>query len=326
MYKRQNQLASAVIRLTALRASMTVILALLSGIFNITLSQTTIGTSEAKLEFYEYYRHVVEQEWVKLFTVKNYDMEAGQWGKGGVSGRVYFIDYQGSGGSYADFAFPQKLNADQKPTININGNSGISYRWYILRNGVGTSLESYDVYLRTPPAHLGLSFLIRAADYTPYFLKADPPSQNFSWSSSLNPESFIFNKSNGNIGMGTLNPQEKLSVNGKIRAKEVKVEVSDWPDFVFSSGYELPTLAETERFIRFNGHLPGIPKAVVIEKEGLSLGEMNKLLLKKIEELTLYLIEKDGKISALESDKESQHERIEKIEQILGIRQETNKK
>ncbi|QRY57131.1 hypothetical protein [Sphingobacterium siyangense] len=101
---------------------------------------------------------------------------------------------------------------------------------------------------------------------------------------------------NGDIGIGTINPQEKLSVNGKIRAHEIKVETSNWPDYVFKTDYKLPTLPETERFIKENGHLPEVPKASEVEADGVSLGEMNKILLKKIEELTLQVIELNKKV------------------------------
>jgi hypothetical protein len=56
----------------------------------------------------------------------------------------------------------------------------------------------------------------------------------------------MFMKGNGNVGLGTLTPNEKLSVNGNIRAKEVNVENTNWPDFVFKEGYQLPTLEETK--------------------------------------------------------------------------------
>ncbi|WP_317228604.1 hypothetical protein [Pedobacter montanisoli] len=98
------------------------------------------------------------------------------------------------------------------------------------------------------------------------------------------------------VGIGTDIPQEKLSVNGKIRAKEIKVETANWPDYVFSNDYKLPDLKETETFIKTNKHLPGVPSAAMAEKEGIELGEMNKILLKKIEELTLHLIEKDKQL------------------------------
>ncbi len=104
----------------------------------------------------------------------------------------------------------------------------------------------------------------------------------------------------GNLGIGTTMPQEKLSVNGKIRAKEIKVETANWPDYVFKENYRLPDLKETAEFIKANKHLPGVPSAAEAEKEGIELGEMNKILLKKIEELTLHLIEKDKKMNDME--------------------------
>ena len=108
---------------------------------------------------------------------------------------------------------------------------------------------------------------------------------------------------NNNVGIGTETPQEKLSVNGKIRAREIKVETANWPDYVFSKEYKLPDLKETETFIKNNGHLPGVPSATVAEKEGIELGEMNKVLLKKIEELTLHLIELKKEVSELKKIK-----------------------
>jgi hypothetical protein len=98
---------------------------------------------------------------------------------------------------------------------------------------------------------------------------------------------------NGNLGIGIETPVEKLSVNGNIRAREIKVETSNWPDYVFKPSYNLLPLRVTEQFILTNGHLPDVPKAEEVESNGVSLGEMNKILLKKIEELTLHVIELD---------------------------------
>ncbi|NQX37416.1 hypothetical protein SAMN05421820_103602 [Pedobacter steynii] len=95
---------------------------------------------------------------------------------------------------------------------------------------------------------------------------------------------------NGNVGIGTDKPNSKLAVNGNIRAHEIKVETANWPDYVFAKSYLLPSLDETESYIKEKGHLPGIPSAVEVAKEGIDLGEMNGKLLKKIEELTLHLI------------------------------------
>jgi len=105
---------------------------------------------------------------------------------------------------------------------------------------------------------------------------------------------------NGNVGIGTNMPTEKLSVKGNIRAQEIKVESANWPDYVFAKDYGLPSLGEVETSIRKNGHLPGIPSALQVSKEGISLGEMNGKLLQKIEELTLYLIEQNKQLSQLQ--------------------------
>lgn len=106
----------------------------------------------------------------------------------------------------------------------------------------------------------------------------------------------------GFVGIGTDAPKEMLSVNGNIRAHQIKVEstASTWPDYVFKDEYQVPTLLETEKFIKENGHLPEVPKASEIEQNGVDLGELNKILLKKMEEMTLYMIDKDKRIQALE--------------------------
>ena len=98
-------------------------------------------------------------------------------------------------------------------------------------------------------------------------------------------------KSNGNVGIGTTIPTEKLSVNGTIRSKEVKVEAAPWPDYVFATDYALPTLSETETYIQKNHRLPNMPSAEEVAENGIALGEMNRLLVEKVEELTLYVIE-----------------------------------
>lgn len=101
----------------------------------------------------------------------------------------------------------------------------------------------------------------------------------------------------GNLGIGTIAPDEKLTVKGKIHTQEVRVDMSGplVPDYVFAEDYKLKSLKEVEDFIKENRHLPEIPSAQEIEKNGLMLAEMNMNLLKKVEELTLYMIEQQKK-------------------------------
>lgn len=102
----------------------------------------------------------------------------------------------------------------------------------------------------------------------------------------------------GNVGIGTASPDERLTVKGKIHTQEVKVDMAGplVPDYVFSNDYVLKSLPEIECYIKENNHLPEIPSAKEIEKNGFLIAEMNMSLLKKVEELTLYAIEQEKKI------------------------------
>ncbi|WP_454880749.1 hypothetical protein [Sphingobacterium detergens] len=113
------------------------------------------------------------------------------------------------------------------------------------------------------------------------------------------------------LGIGTNDPKEALSVNGKILAQEVKIKTDiSVPDYVFDPSYKLPTLSSIEEYVKKHRHLPEIPSASDIEKDGVNLTEMSFSLLKKVEELTLHLIEKEKKI-------ESQEERLESLEKQI---------
>jgi len=120
----------------------------------------------------------------------------------------------------------------------------------------------------------------------------------------------------GNMGIGTVAPRNKLDVNGTIRSKEVRVEPSPWPDFVFEEDYKFPTLPEVEAFIKKNKHLPGIPSANEVAQEGVALGEMSADLLQKIEELTLYTIAQDKEIQKLNKENELLKSLLERIAEL----------
>jgi hypothetical protein len=121
----------------------------------------------------------------------------------------------------------------------------------------------------------------------------------------------------GNVGIGLDNPASvdaKLAVKGKIHAQEVVVDLQGAvmpPDYVFERTYNLTPLSEVESYIQAHKHLPEIPAGSELERDGVKLREMNMLLLKKVEELTLYLIEQqkviavqDARLKALEEKSE----------------------
>ncbi|WP_282159858.1 tail fiber protein [Ulvibacterium marinum] len=125
----------------------------------------------------------------------------------------------------------------------------------------------------------------------------------------------------GKVGIGTISPDDKLTVKGRIHAEEVKVDLSvPGPDYVFNEGYDLKSLEEVQEHIRENGHLPNIPSAAEMEQNGVELGIMNMKLLEKIEELTLYTIAQEKRIKHLEKENEtlkSITERVAKIEALV---------
>lgn len=105
---------------------------------------------------------------------------------------------------------------------------------------------------------------------------------------------------NGNVGIGVNFPQARLAVNGGIVATKIKVNQNlTWPDYVFEPAYKLPSLYELEQFIKQHKHLPEVPSAATVAQDGIDLGDNQALLLKKIEELTLYVIELKKEIDAL---------------------------
>jgi len=111
------------------------------------------------------------------------------------------------------------------------------------------------------------------------------------------------NAISGNVGIGTLDTKGyKLAVAGGIIAEKVTVKLqSNWPDFVFEKDYRLPSLSEVEKEITENKHLSGVPSAGDISKDGIDVGEMNRILLQKVEELTLYIIDLQKQIDQVKA-------------------------
>lgn len=122
--------------------------------------------------------------------------------------------------------------------------------------------------------------------------------------STMSEQNLKLNPFGGNVGIGTGTTAltYKLEVNGTARTKEVIVETG-WADYVFEEDYKLKSIDELEVFVKENKHLPNIPKASEIETNGLKVGETNKAMMEKIEELALYIIQLKKEIDVLKSKK-----------------------
>ncbi|GAB1857212.1 hypothetical protein MHTCC0001_20480 [Flavobacteriaceae bacterium MHTCC 0001] len=150
----------------------------------------------------------------------------------------------------------------------------------------------------------------------------DNQKKTFHLTKGDNPTNGITIDNIGLVGIGTTNPSEKLTINGKMLCEEVKV-VADItaPDYVFQKyytgtsqlkdEYTMPTLEEVEAYTKANHHLPEVPNAQTMQEDGVELKEMSLLLLQKVEELTLYTIEQEKRIK-------KQDIRIKTLEALLA--------
>ncbi len=158
-------------------------------------------------------------------------------------------------------------------------------------------------------------------------------SQQIVTDATIRDNTRLFIHRNGNVGVGMQNPETKLDVKGRFRvgvdnqnikaisvvdsgnqdvfrvmgngnifATRIKVQVTPFPDYVFSRTYNLMPLPALERYIQTNKHLPNMPTAETVEREGADLGEINRVLVEKVEELTLHLIAMDKRMKKLEEE------------------------
>ena len=159
------------------------------------------------------------------------------------------------------------------------------YRIFAQRDGsTGQDVGNLDLILRKT----------NNGDYITY-LHVDDDTNDVILNSAANGSQAFGNVivKNANLLVGKTsqaNSNYRLDIDGTVRANEIVVNTTG-ADFVFEPDYTLPDLSEVHRHIRENGHLPGVPSAAAMQQEGMAVGELNTILLQKIEELTLYLIE-----------------------------------
>ena len=183
-------------------------------------------------------------------------------------------------------------------SVNLNGNIGI---------GITNPSEKLHIYKINSGVSFETKFTGNAIEFnrsnnsTSFIDKKDNGSLSFRMGSNYLTRMSILN--NGNIGIGTSNPDMKLTVKGSIHAEEVKIDLSvPAPDYVFKEDYQLRSIEEIESFVKEHNHLPEIPSAKEFEQNGILQGEMDMNLLKKIEELTLYTIQQHKEIESLKKE------------------------
>ncbi|QEL00407.1 hypothetical protein FKG96_06150 [Olivibacter sp. LS-1] len=202
-----------------------------------------------------------------------------------------------SGGSYIwNITDEPKIFSGKLQLSFVSHNQGFPSYGTVLAGGGyyntqdGGAFQLYIPYSSTyggnaPRIRMGLYNNQGWSDWATFYTSTNANSATSDWKAKT---LLVYDK----IGIGTTSPQAALAVNGNILAKEIKVKADiSVPDYVFEPDYKVLPLSDIEKFVKENKHLPEIPSAKDIEKDGLDLGAMNMALLKKVEELTLHLIE-----------------------------------
>jgi hypothetical protein len=143
---------------------------------------------------------------------------------------------------------------------------------------------------------------------------------DYSGGSASLTKCLVINKATGNVSIGTNDAKSyKLAVAGKMVAEEIVVQLkSNWADYVFGPQYKLPKLSEVEKYVLLHRHLPEIPSAEQVAADGLAVGAFQAQLLKKVEELTLYLIQIEKELVLLKNEGQAKDTRILQLETTLS--------
>lgn len=195
---------------------------------------------------------------------------------------------QGPGVDVLDLDF---YTVYQTPTIKMKLTAGGNL-------GIGTNTPLYKLHVNGQLGFADNSYVSGTNGYTQFFTPSNTAQPIKAGGLAItddyteaSPLSGLYVK--GNVGIGTTNTANyRLTVEGTIGTRKLKVTSSlNWADYVFDESYKLPSLNEVEAFIKQHKHLPDVPSAAEVKKEGLDVGDNQAVLLKKIEELTLYMIE-----------------------------------
>lgn len=211
------------------------------------------------------------------------------------------------------------VNVNAKPLTFGTANTGRMIIDGVGNVGVGVFNPTNKFQIGTnPAAYSGNDFLVSNANGS--LAINNTPSEAFLWADraiAIRPGGAyaLYVGSNANVGIGTTSTDAKLTVKGDIHTQEVRVDLTGavTPDYVFEKDYNLLPLSEVEAYINANKHLPEVPSAKEMEAHGLNLKEMNLILLKKIEELTLHVIEIKKENETLKKENEVIRNEIKKL-------------
>ncbi|WP_121810182.1 hypothetical protein [Mucilaginibacter kameinonensis] len=190
---------------------------------------------------------------------------------------------------------------------------------HIVPNAAGVNASAYTVYAYCAP-YLGNTFY--SAEVSPgsgwapsnTIYAGTPGGYNVPFELVTNNDVLL--KGRVGVNVPAMPGGYQFAVNGSAIATSVTVKLySAWPDYVFKPGFQLPVLEDTKKYINQHGHLPEIPAAEEIAKKGIDLGEMNRLLVKKVEELTLYMIDNNEKNKEKDQLLTTLQHRIAQLEQ-----------
>ena len=181
----------------------------------------------------------------------------------------------------------------------------------IVRNTSSNSYSTYGIWNDQNTRSRALEFGYTGSTYGSVYLSngitgeqgAVYTTGNYPLSFGTNSAQRMIINASGNVGIGTTAPGTfKLAVEGTIGARKVIVQTSSWADYVFNDDYKLMSLKELDNYIQKNKHLPDVPSAKEVERNGVDLGDNQAVLLKKIEELTLYILDQQKQIDELKKE------------------------